>query len=463
MPSKKKSSVYTAIAGTTGLAVDAFYRRVALPGSVPITTHGPILLVANHPNGLIDPIVVSNVVRDERTSPGQSPRQIRMLAKAPLFKMPGVSWLVRGAGALPVYRAKDGADTAQNQATFQAVNDALCQGSTVLIFPEGISHHEPKVQKLKTGAARMALQACAAGARELVVIPIGLVYRDKARFRSEVATLVGAPLPVASYLDDEAGPDDPEAVRRLTDDIAEALERNTVNLSTWEDLPLLEAVDAIWRLEDPMRTARLKRLADGVARLHHRAPAVLEATRARVAAWTRRLEELGLTPRDLSPEHEAARKQPRVAAWFVAKNLAVAWAGLPVALCGAAFFAVPFWSVHFLWWLTRPPPDVAATVKVLSSLVLFPLWHLAATAALWRMAGPGMALAVAGLSPLAGMTSRWFFRGRARALRDAAAFLSMLLRRDLVRTLEAERDAVVAEIERVASQVESLDVGPQSG
>lgn len=439
--------MYGFLSFVVGGAVDLFYRRVSLGGEVPAA--GPVLLVANHPNGLIDPVVVSNAAS----------RRIRMLAKAPLFHMPGISLLVKGVGALPVYRAKDGADTAQNAATFRAVAAALCQGSAVLIFPEGISHDEPQLQKLKTGGARMALQACAAGASALCVVPVGLVYRDKDRFRSEVATLVGAPMAVAPYLQ-QGAPDDPIVVKQLTDDMAASLRAVTINLEAWEDLPLLEAVDAIWRIDDPSRTARIKQLADGVHLLRMHEPARLEDARAQVLEWTRRLEGLGIAPRDLSPEHVAARGGPGKALVFALKNLALLAFGLPVATYGALFWAAPFWLIHLLTLLVRPSRDVAATGKIFASIVLFPAWYALTTWLSWRSLGAGPAALLATTAPLAGMSTRWFFRSRRRALRDAAAFLSLLVRRDLGKQLERERDALLNEMDALGTLVEGLRAPP---
>jgi 1-acyl-sn-glycerol-3-phosphate acyltransferase len=435
--------VYGLIAGITGIAADAFYRRVSLGGAVPEA--GPILLVANHPNGLIDPVVVANAAA----------RKVRMLAKAPLFEMPGLSVLVRGMGALPVYRAKDGADTSQNAKTFAAVSQALVEEDAVLIFPEGISHDEPQLQKLKTGAARMALQACEAGAADLAIVPIGLVYRDKERFRSEVATLIGNPVRVAQYLE-RGKADDAEVVRALTEDIAAALASVTINLEQWEDLPLLEAVDAIWRIDDPQRTSRIKQLADGVALLRENFPARLDAARERVVEWKKRLDALGLEPRDLSPEHVAARTDASKAAAFAMRNLLVALVGLPIATFGAIFFAVPFWLGHFIFLALKPERDTAATVKLLTALVLFPLWQVAATVAMWLWIDPSVALVVAGVSPFMGMTTRWFFRGRKRALRDAGAFFALMGRKSLDARLTSERDALVNEIDELGKLVEEV-------
>lgn len=58
---------------------------------------GPVLLVANHPNSLLDPMLVAAAAR----------RPVRFLAKAPLFTDKRVGWLMRAVGAIPVYRRSD--------------------------------------------------------------------------------------------------------------------------------------------------------------------------------------------------------------------------------------------------------------------------------------------------------------------------------------------------------------------
>jgi glycerol-3-phosphate O-acyltransferase / dihydroxyacetone phosphate acyltransferase len=428
--------LYEAVRFVIGGAALAFYRRVHLEGDIP--SSGPALLVANHPNGLVDPAIVASM----------TPRRVRMLAKAPLFHMPVIGLIVRAVGALPVFRTKDGADTKQNDATFAAVQEALREGSCVLIFPEGISHDEPSLQPLKTGAARMVLAARAAGVPDIRVVPIGLTYRDKERFRSAVATHVGSPLEASAYADDD--------VRKLTDDIADALREVTVNLEHWEDLPLLEAVDAIWRIDDENRAARLKELADGVALLRTHEPDTYAAARQQVAEWSARLAQLGLSARDLRPEHQAVRRSLLHAALFTLRTLALVVVGLPGALFGALWFFVPFWLVHALVLIGKPTRDVAATVKVMLSVIAFPLWHALATVAVWRLVGANAAWLCGTLAPVAGMTSRWFFRGRTRALRDLAVTARLLVSRALNRELDLERDRLIARFDALGERVKAL-------
>jgi 1-acyl-sn-glycerol-3-phosphate acyltransferase len=71
---------------------------------------------------------------------------VRFLAKAPLFSDPKVGWLVRGAGAIPVYRRVDDPTlTGQNVDMFRAVYEELSEGAAIGIFPEGESHSEPSL------------------------------------------------------------------------------------------------------------------------------------------------------------------------------------------------------------------------------------------------------------------------------------------------------------------------------
>src|SRR5205085_2477739 len=116
-------------------------------------------------------------------------------------------FVLRAVGGIPVYRRMDAApgsaDThaAKNEETFDAAAGCLGEGGTLCIFPEGVSHSDPQMKKLKTGAARMALLAEARAAYSLGVhiVPVGLTYESKQRFRSRAVVEVGHPIEVRHY------------------------------------------------------------------------------------------------------------------------------------------------------------------------------------------------------------------------------------------------------------------------
>ncbi len=91
------------------VAVRVFYRVERVGPPLP---DGALLLVANHPNTLLDPSLV-------QTTAG---RPVRFLAKSTLFHGQLLSPLIRGSGAIPVYRKIDpGVDTSRNVEMFAAV------------------------------------------------------------------------------------------------------------------------------------------------------------------------------------------------------------------------------------------------------------------------------------------------------------------------------------------------------
>src|SRR5919198_600223 len=102
------------------------YYRVDRVGAPPAS--GPVLLLPNHPNSLLDPAVVW----------AEAGRDVRFLAKSTLFHTPFRPFLT-GARAIPVYRPTDpGVDPSRNIEMFAAVADALAAGEAVCLFPEGL-------------------------------------------------------------------------------------------------------------------------------------------------------------------------------------------------------------------------------------------------------------------------------------------------------------------------------------
>src|SRR5512133_80414 len=75
------------------LATRAYYRFTV--GGMRVPAEGPVLLVANHNNSLMDPALVTVAAQ----------REVRFLAKSTLFTHKQIGWLVKLVGSIPVYRA----------------------------------------------------------------------------------------------------------------------------------------------------------------------------------------------------------------------------------------------------------------------------------------------------------------------------------------------------------------------
>jgi 1-acyl-sn-glycerol-3-phosphate acyltransferase len=407
------------------------YYRMRYDGAA-VPRDGPVLLVANHPNSLLDPMLVAAAAR----------RPVRFLAKAPLFADVKISWLIRAVGAIPVYRrADDPAQMDRNEEMFRAVHTALADGAAVGIFPEGLSHNEPSLAPLRTGAARIALGAHALIGRPFPVVPVGLVFRQREVFRSEALVLVGRAVP----WDDLAplGANDEAAVRTLTGRIAEALRQLTVNLEHWQDQPLVECAIRIWEAErgappDPgERVARLGATTRILAAVRQSDDAAGTGLARDVEAHRRRLRRLGLRPADLVTNVGLGRS----AGWAARRVPLILPLAAAVAVAGWLLFWTPYRLTGAIVDRMRRPVDQRSTYKLLVGIVLYAVWVLAlavvAAVSFNAWAGLGALLAV----PAVGMTGlvireRWRGAGG-----DVRRFILLRSRRELVDTLRAtQRD-----------------------
>ena len=196
------------------IALRWYYRDVEVVGADRVPRDAPLLIVANHPNAMIDPMLVATTLS----------RRVTFTGKATLFEHAFLRAFLGAVGMVPLRRASDerarrqagGApDPKRNEDAFRAVIDALAHRRAVLIFPEGKSHDEPSIAPLKTGTARMALQARAAGVRDLVVLPIGFVFEDKSRPRTRILVEVGEPLALDGWIGADVDELTAEVDRRL--------------------------------------------------------------------------------------------------------------------------------------------------------------------------------------------------------------------------------------------------------
>ena len=335
-----------------------FFRRVEVVGRDRLPA-GPRIVVANHVNGLIDPLFVFGPLR----------LPARTLGKSTLWKIPILAQLLDLAGVVPVYRRQDeGADTARNRETFARSVAELARGATLAIFPEGVSHDRPQLQPLRTGAARIALEAeLERGPLGVRIVPVGLVFEERTRFRSRALVVVGEPLDpapeVALARADEVG-----AARSLTARIADALERVTLNYRSWEEARWIEVGAGIFerqRLELP-RARRLaaefevrRSLAEGLEALRERHPEEIAAAVAAIRDYDRLLATCGL--RD---EQVVSRYPLGPALSFALQTLLRILVAAPVAAVGALANAAPYLAVRAVAARVGDEPNPVATYQL---------------------------------------------------------------------------------------------------
>src|SRR4029453_11606914 len=168
-----------------------FFERVEVRHPERVPSIGPVLLCINHPNNLIDSLLVGSVL----------PRKVHYLATAALFRNPLIARFLVALGVIPVHlKADDPNKVGRNMEMFAACHQAFDQGRLVAIYPEGVTHAEAHVQRIKTGAARIALGYEAHAPGRLTLVPVGLSFEARKRFRGRVLVSCGEPVDVSSCL-----------------------------------------------------------------------------------------------------------------------------------------------------------------------------------------------------------------------------------------------------------------------
>jgi len=430
--------------------INVFFRTVEVDGAERVPTHGPILVVANHHNSLVDPALLL----------AQLPRSPRFLAKSTLWQMPILKQLLDAGAAIPIYRQQDashdgrdpqGTDRAEgNLTTFARCFEVLAAGGAVALFPEGISHDAPYLATLKTGAARIALEAEQAhGPLGIRIVPVGLTFDDKGTFRSRALLHVAEPLDLTE--ERAAHAEDPrETVRALTARIEASLRRVTLNYRASEEVGVVDrAAEVLARpsLELPTRLAlaeavHLRRtVMAAYGRLREIDPVRVEAVRRRAERYATQLSKL-----DVRDDQVAARYPTGQVALWAAGSLSLLLFWLPLALFGTILNGIPYWLCGVAARFTRTE-DLPATFKLMGGLVLFPVfWSVAALVA-WNAGWSGWsALGVFIAGPITGWFGVLFHERYDRFLDEAATWLRLKLPWSRARALREERAALHAEL-----------------
>lgn len=210
------------------IGIRFYYKEVKVLNRPSLAPNGkePMIIIANHPNTLMDAMLIGFVCN----------QPIHFMAKGTLFNSKFKLWILQKFNMIPINRKGEGKiEGVSNQDSFAACYKLLEEGKTLVIFPEGTSFLERHLRELKSGTARIALDTELKnnGQLNLKVVPVGLNYLQAEKFRSSVLINVGNKIAVKDYLVDyqkESG----KTAKKLTENFRIHLERLLVNSETKE-------------------------------------------------------------------------------------------------------------------------------------------------------------------------------------------------------------------------------------
>lgn len=372
--------------------VGLFFRRVEVAGIEHVPATGGGILIAWHPNGLVDPALIISCF----------PRRVVFGARHGLFKWPVVGRLMAALGTVPIFRASDLKDATDetrrnaNRKSLDAMAQAVCDGGFAALFPEGVSHDDPFLQELKTGAARLyyrTKQLCDENGVPPVIIPVGLHYDNKTAFRSNALVEFHAPLELPPELLAPIPQDDDEALRARSGELMQVLEpvlqEVTHATESWELNQLMNRVRSLMRAERAKRAGVSLKAPDmvertlGMARVWTGYYARMETEPHRVQALFDRVSAYDQALLEVKLEDDDLDKPPVIESKWLPILLAIQAAVVflvfpPILVLGSLINAGPYFLTNLISRVASKQYKDTATVKLLSGLVLFPLAWLTA-------------------------------------------------------------------------------------
>lgn len=411
---------------TARFVVRHYYSAIEVTGRERIPASGPVVFVANHPNSMLDPALIGWTVA----------RSIHFVAKAPLFDVPVLGALMRALGMIPAFRGRDDFTlVGRNTGSLDSATQWLMRGESVGIFPEGLSHDLTRVEQVRSGAARMAVQAARNGAR-VIVVPLGLNYERKEQFRSAVWVRVGEPIDLLAVLP-SLGEDDRKAIRLLTLEIDRRIKGTVVHLDEerWAAfLPDLEVLlpphqEFVNVPAAPLR--QRKRIADAIN--HY---LITDRPRAEALAALIQRHREALASERVKLRSEVVRFHGRLLFFRMFRQSVWLGGSAILALPGLVHHAVPFGVIYWVMRCLRPTGrDTLALYRLLLDLPIYLLWYAVAW---WWLAGWSQAWVAtlwSVLMPLAGLRAMFFVRAARTTIPAFWYEGRLLLRRRRLREL----------------------------
>ncbi len=373
---------YSLIHKISVLAIKLFFNQISIQNKQIVPNTSPIIFVANHPNFFMDPLIIGSYC----------PRQLYFFAKSTLFNSPLKKRILTRLNLVPVYRKTDDKENmGGNVNSFNKGYKILENNGAFLIFPEGISVGKRVLEKLKTGAARIGLEAELKNDFDLniVIIPIGLSYSDQVRFRSNIMIRFGSPIELSKF-EKEYKTNEVKTVKKVTLIIEKSLNNLTNYYQTDQIEDIVQGLELIYKMElmtelgmevdnknDDFIISKI--LTDAVQWYKDNEPALIIEFREKLNEYIDLLKQLDIRDEFLDPVRQEKR------GWGKTKTILFLVIGSPLFIWGIITNYIPYILPRVLVEITNKDQSEEASWKLIYGFIFFVFYYAVSITFIWKL------------------------------------------------------------------------------
>lgn len=222
------------------ITLRSYFRRIEIINPEYLNTNGRTIMISNHPNTLIDPLMV---LQNSFLRPF-------LLSNASLFKSFIPRTVLSTLYCIPVKRAKDfDSGFVNNTEIFARCVTHLKEGGSLYVAPEGTSENERHVRPFKKGLAHIYSEAYNApnNLTDLKILMIGLTYYSPQKPNTDVVIEVGEPFQPKMDFGDFANSKTLDAIRK---EVETKFRQLVINCKNADEERFLEKIESLAQSEN---------------------------------------------------------------------------------------------------------------------------------------------------------------------------------------------------------------------
>ena len=443
--------VYSITKTIIRLGLRIFFQEIQVRNKEQIPEDDPFIITSNHPNDKLDAMVIAR----------SSPRKINFLAAGFLFKNKFLGWLMKSTGTIPVYRKHENSDADErNVQSFEACYEVFEKKGAIGVFPEGLTHLDRQVKKMKTGTARIAFEAEVRNNWQLglKIVPVGLNYYHPTRIRGKIFVNFGKPFLLAEFRKEyESNPE--TAVHNLTDLIHEKIQEHIIHVDSENVQQLLSDLEHIYKAHISSRLSKemevnefliSKKLAEAVQYYSQHQPEKIVEVWGQIENYKRKLKDMGVG------DTMIREYRHRGVVWRGIGALLLSIFGMPVVLYG---------------WINSLPAIILTTIlshrkanrltkialtKLTTGLLIFPVIYILQIIIFRNLFEAGYTVPYAISLPLTGFFTL-FFRDKFKVYkRDIYQAYVHFTKRSLIFILKEERLKLIRYLNKMREEYTAI-------